>query len=149
MSQNATGLSSTSSDVEGSPAASSSTGIVLQPESSTLLPTTLATGSGSPAASSSTVIVFQPSESSTILPTTLATASGSPSITSSANSYQAGAAGATSTGVHGAGQHGSNGTYDAPTAQISPFLGGAADVGYDVGMLLCFTIAVISAVVLI
>jgi hypothetical protein len=49
----------------------------------------------------------------------------------------------------GSGYNGSNGTYDAPTAQVSPFLGGAADVGYGSGMLLCFVIAVISAVILI
>ena len=65
----------------------------------------------------------------------------------STSSFQAGAAGATGTGA-GAGSYG-NGTYGSPTAQISPFLGAAADVGYDAAMLLCFTIAVISAVVLI
>jgi len=43
----------------------------------------------------------------------------------------------------------SNGTYDSPTAQVSPFLGAAADVGYDSGVLLCFVIAVISAVIFI
>ena len=61
------------------------------------------------------------------------------------SSYQAGAAGATGTGGAGYG----NSTYGSPTAQISPFLGAASDVGYDAAMLLCFTIAVISAVVLI
>ena len=76
---------------------------------------------------------------------TFDTSSAPPVSTSS--SYQAGAAGATGTGV-GAGPYG-NGTYGSPTAQISPFLGAAADVGYDAAMLLCFTIAVISAVVLI
>ena len=45
--------------------------------------------------------------------------------------------------------NGSNGTYDSPTAQVSPFLGGAADVGYDSGILLCFVTAAISAVVFI
>jgi hypothetical protein len=49
----------------------------------------------------------------------------------------------------GTGYNGSNGTYDSPTAQVSPFLGGAADVGYDSGVLLCFVIAVISAVIFI
>jgi hypothetical protein len=49
----------------------------------------------------------------------------------------------------GTGHNGSNGTYDSPTAQISPFLGGATDVGYDSGMLLCFVIAVISAMIFI
>jgi hypothetical protein len=121
--QNATGQSSTPSNTEGSPVATASTGIT-----------------------------FQPSEVST-LPTTLTTAPGIPIIPSSTSGYQAGAAGATGTGVNGAGSNGSstgsNGTYDAPTAQISPFLGAAADVGYDAAMLLCFTVAVISAVVLI
>jgi hypothetical protein len=64
---------------------------------------------------------------------------------STSSSYQAGAAGATGTGV---GSYG-NGTHGSPTAQISPFLGAASDVGSDAAMLLCFTIAVISAVVLI
>jgi hypothetical protein len=49
----------------------------------------------------------------------------------------------------GTGYNGSNGTYDSPTAQVSPFLGGAADVGCDAGMLLCFVVAAISAVVLL
>jgi hypothetical protein len=77
---------------------------------------------------------------------TFDTSSAPPVSTSS--SYQAGAAGATGTGVNGAGSYG-NGTYGSPTAQISPFLGAASDVGSDAAMLLCFTIAVISAVVLI
>ena len=49
----------------------------------------------------------------------------------------------------GTGYNGSNGTYDSPTAQVSPFLGGAADVGSDSGVLLCFVIAVISAMIFI
>jgi hypothetical protein len=68
---------------------------------------------------------------------------------SSASSNEVGATGATGTGDTVSGYNGSNGTYDAPTAQISPFLGGAADVGYDSGMLLCFVIAAISAMILI
>lgn len=76
---------------------------------------------------------------------TFDTSSAPPASTSS---YHAGAAGATGTGVNGAGSYG-NGTYGSPTAQISPFLGAATDVGYDAAMLLCFAIAVISAVVLI
>lgn len=83
-----------------------------------------------------------------MLPTSVASAPSTPSTLSTTSSAQAGAAGATSTGVNGAGPAG-NGTYGAPTAQVSPFLGGAANVGYDAGMLLCFTIAVIGAVVLI
>jgi hypothetical protein len=70
----------------------------------------------------------------------------------STSSYQAGATGATGTGVHGAGPYGSpagNGTYGAPTAQVSPFDGAATEIGCDAAMLLCFTIAVISAVILI
>lgn len=122
--QNATGQSSSASNTEGSP-------------------------QGAPAASSSGGVTLQPSEAST-LQMTFDTSSAPPASTSS---YQAGAAGATSTGVNGAGSYGSpaggNGTYGSPTAQISPFMGAAADVGYDAAMLLCFTIAVISAVVLI
>lgn len=84
------------------------------------------------------------------MPSAASTASPANSTPAGTSSTQAGAIGATGNGAGSRGAPtGGNGTYGAPTAQISPFLGGAAEVGYDAGMLLCFAVAVISAVVLI
>lgn len=67
-------------------------------------------------------------------------------------SGQAGVTGATGTGIGGTGSYGgNNGTYGSPTqsALQTPWTGAAADVGYDAAMFLCFSIAIVTAMVLI